>query len=1832
MWFGDKDAKRKKRHSELSAQWTELTKLGRHEQAATAMSEAVDIARQLASEEPDPKRRAVLAAGLYNLAGSLVKLGRHEEALAGCGESEQLYRGLEDALGPWEPVRIWIADALTRKGFINHDWGRGASAVMDLDEAVATCRSAPHAHHAATHFTDLARILAINAKVLADYGDPDLAVTSADWAFRLFGNARANGKMTPAHVEYWGLAAGVAAEIHAACQRTEIAAAAARHAVELERWRRKAGLGDEKALAGALARCAFVLGRDALADSLMREACALSPQAASQAEHAMRAGKDRYVSLAAALAAAVQEFGERLMLPPAVVTRSPLVVGELADAWLTPSDRRPPPIEVDEPTVRVQDDGRQSPMVSGRIEAALCANFADVGVELMPKRGAEGLRMALEAHYGFASGSRRQTMAMRYGLLEVGSSWGRALLACSRAYEQAGALQMALDLAAWGSGLARSLLMIPIFTDRQLARDLVEQHGRLSILAGDRKGGDDALRFAQSLPVGQATAGTPPNESGSPRLRPTAETDAAPTSAGAPSDSRPPEPAFAATSPAAATPASTTTGVPDDGIESRAVRVFVSSTFRDMQGERDALATVTFPALQRRFRAWGVELLGVDLRWGVTEADVTLDVCLSEVKRCKPWFIGLLGQCYGTVMEGEATPELQEAFPVVREGIGRSLTELEIRQGVLEDTDAAKNALFFLRDRAWLDSLASDQRAEFEESTAEGRAKLADLAARIRGVARVWNYPSPEALGPAVETALGALLEARFPKAEAPDAFTETHRLHAAYARDRLLGPYVGGEPYIERLDRWMAEPGAPPMLITGASGGGKSALVAHWLQARRKTHPSEILFAHYLGASPDSADPMFLMMRLWEHLNRATGETVDLPTGNVELMDLAAGLAQRLEQAALHTERGSASIVIALDGLDKLSSEANLRWLPSGLRGNVRLLASSLDGEAKDAALARGWRTLPITLLDDTGRRELIADTLALWGKRPLPPRREARILGHPLAGLPLFLKTVLNELRVGATEAVLDARLDDYLAALDMPALFARVLVRLERDYGRDLVAHALSLVWAARAGLEEGEIIAITGATPFAWAKLRNGLDDNLRDQAGRIAFSHDFLRSAVAARYLSTDEARRDAHLALADRFDVREPDARQAEELPYQLRAVEGWGRLEKLLLDLDRFELLRARGDEELLSYWRRLEERGRDAEGLLCSAFDSRAGEPEQWTEEDIDLAFSLARHLNFAGAAGEPLRRLGERRTLACERMLGPGHPYTLASMNLLAMTHFARGEFESAQHLQERIRDAATSRLGFERPETLGSVHELALTHHARGDLDSAQKLLENVLRTRTRLFGSEDPDTLIAMMNLGLTLRARGDLAGAQKLLERVLEATTRQLGPEHRSTLAAMSNLALTFHDRGDFGGAQKLLERALEAATRRFGPEHPLTVASMSNLVLTLSARGDLDRAQKLQEAALEATMRRLGSQHPDTVASMNHLVTILRARGDLEGEQKLRERVTEAMADKLGPEHPETLTSMSNLAAILLARGDLAGAQELEGRVREARTRVLGRENPLNVTAPHALAATAASGTRQSRAELYEQARELSRQPGGLPDAERLLRTVIDGCRTAIGAAASPRRSDRELLARALWRRSMLLHLMGSPEEGLTPALEAISLFEQVHDAACSEHADPRSLPRDQALSELITAMVDAGEVAFAAGRPDVRLDLTQRALALGLRAAGPPLEAGLETRRAMATAYHNRSIALGAGAKEAETAALRATEIRQRMADPSNPVTLWELANSYAQLAWCLIAAKHLDRAETVLGRARLLTDVLGPSASKIEAKLQAAAEALQRARTRR
>src|SRR5688500_11499881 len=121
----------------------------------------------------------------------------------------------------------------------------------------------------------------------------------------------------------------------------------------------------------------------------------------------------------------------------------------------------------------------------------------------------------------------------------------------------------------------------------------------------------------------------------------------------------------------------------------RSIRVFISSTFRDMFEEREELVKRVFPRLralcEERDVAWGE----VDLRWGITDEQLVegrvLPLCLAAIDLCLPYFIGLLGERYGWV-PADLPQAATAAQPWISEDTQASIPELEILHGALRTT------------------------------------------------------------------------------------------------------------------------------------------------------------------------------------------------------------------------------------------------------------------------------------------------------------------------------------------------------------------------------------------------------------------------------------------------------------------------------------------------------------------------------------------------------------------------------------------------------------------------------------------------------------------------------------------------------------------------------------------------------------------------------------------------------------------------------------------------------------------------------------------------------------------------------------------------------------------------------------------------------------------------------------------------------------------------------------------------------------------------------------------------------------------------------------------
>jgi hypothetical protein len=114
----------------------------------------------------------------------------------------------------------------------------------------------------------------------------------------------------------------------------------------------------------------------------------------------------------------------------------------------------------------------------------------------------------------------------------------------------------------------------------------------------------------------------------------------------------------------------------------KTVRVFISSTFRDMHAERDHLVRFVFPKLREQLLKRRIHLVDVDLRWGVTSEQDALSVGREVVDECRPRFPCVLGGRYGWVPEPR---HFRDAADRQRQQLDpRSITDLEVCYAVLD--------------------------------------------------------------------------------------------------------------------------------------------------------------------------------------------------------------------------------------------------------------------------------------------------------------------------------------------------------------------------------------------------------------------------------------------------------------------------------------------------------------------------------------------------------------------------------------------------------------------------------------------------------------------------------------------------------------------------------------------------------------------------------------------------------------------------------------------------------------------------------------------------------------------------------------------------------------------------------------------------------------------------------------------------------------------------------------------------------------------------------------------------------------------------------------------
>ena len=170
--------------------------------------------------------------------------------------------------------------------------------------------------------------------------------------------------------------------------------------------------------------------------------------------------------------------------------------------------------------------------------------------------------------------------------------------------------------------------------------------------------------------------------------------------------------------------------------------IFVSSTFRDMNAERDVIAERVVPELEELANEFGRLPQLIDLRWGVetgslqdshNKEEKVLSVCLDEIDRSRPFIIVLLGDRYGWVPDEHIMSRITDEKGFRSELQKKSVTALEIEYGVLSRRQDDVRCFFYFRNPLPYKKMSRPDRKVYSDLYTDKKSfkKLEELKNRI---------------------------------------------------------------------------------------------------------------------------------------------------------------------------------------------------------------------------------------------------------------------------------------------------------------------------------------------------------------------------------------------------------------------------------------------------------------------------------------------------------------------------------------------------------------------------------------------------------------------------------------------------------------------------------------------------------------------------------------------------------------------------------------------------------------------------------------------------------------------------------------------------------------------------------------------------------------------------------------------------------------------------------------------------------------------------------------------------------------------------------------------
>lgn len=548
--------------------------------------------------------------------------------------------------------------------------------------------------------------------------------------------------------------------------------------------------------------------------------------------------------------------------------------------------------------------------------------------------------------------------------------------------------------------------------------------------------------------------------------------------------------------------------------DSRNIRIFISSTFNDMQSERDHLVNDIFPILRKESEKRGVTLTEVDLRWGITAKDAesgrVIELCMDEIVNSHPFFIGLLGDRYGwtpskeEMLKIEAIPD-RYSFIVKDLENGLSITEIEIQFGVLRAEDEV-NASFYIKKSG--------------EGIPDPRQERLKKSVRAQSKHTVYDYETVDQLGDQVMREFRLLLDRLYPENEVPTAEERRRMEQNTYILEKTQ-IYIPNADDLAEIDAFIKDDERQLMVLTGDSGMGKSAMLAYWTRQAELSGVRTLPF--FLSAGQADSPLSVMLTYLIDEISRLYG--VD------KNYSAEADEAQIIEsfKQMIQTVADRDSLVIVVDGINQAMDGANhakqMKWLPE-MPENIKMLFSTLEeDETYESLKKRGVKELKLYPMLADRKRELIIAYFEKFRKTLDDKYVNMLMESRNVTENTLILTLMLDDLRRFGRYDHMEQYIRDYVDSVTTEDFLDKLIARKQQHYAEErcpsVVKDYLSMIALAEDGLNEHDIIGISGQPGLFWSYFYCGNRQLFVSFGGRVRFSHQQIRMAVENRFLKDE---------------------------------------------------------------------------------------------------------------------------------------------------------------------------------------------------------------------------------------------------------------------------------------------------------------------------------------------------------------------------------------------------------------------------------------------------------------------------------------------------------------------------------------------------------------------------------------------------------------------------------------------------------------------------------------------------------------------------------------